>query len=295
MSTAVPPMPAEPWCSRTRACGRAYLLPGVPAESRNCPALAAIPIATVLTSLGISRITSWMASIAETEPPGELIHRLMSARGSSAESSSSWCISRLPLPSPQLLAQHDDALVHQPPDQLVLDAFGCGFVLMPTTVARVVAVTTGCSAAGGSACSRAIPRCSERSRGSGGGAPAVARMGPDEGVLVGTDAWPSQSCGCHWSRMRRGWPTAAPRRCSSAASTTPSPCWRRRLATPRRARTTPGLRPRCTSARAGRRGPSARVPSCERGGVDRFHQWRDDAVGPCHHSPRPSTSPGSWR
>ena len=99
MSTAVPPMPAEPWWSSTRACGRAYLLPGVPAESRNWPALAAIPIARVLTSLGISRITSWMASIAETEPPGELIQRLMSARGSSAESSSSWCISRLPLPS----------------------------------------------------------------------------------------------------------------------------------------------------------------------------------------------------
>ncbi len=38
---------------------------------------------------------SWMASMAETEPPGELIYRLISERGSSAESSSSWCISRL--------------------------------------------------------------------------------------------------------------------------------------------------------------------------------------------------------
>ena len=58
MSTAVPPMPAEPWCISTRECGRAYRLPGVPAESRNWPMLAASPIASVLTSLGISRIVS---------------------------------------------------------------------------------------------------------------------------------------------------------------------------------------------------------------------------------------------
>src|SRR3954471_1612085 len=80
-----------------RACGSAYRFPGVPAESRNWPALQARPIARVLTSLGIMRITSWIASIAGTEPPGELIHRPMSARGSSAESSSSCCIRRLPL------------------------------------------------------------------------------------------------------------------------------------------------------------------------------------------------------
>ena len=113
MSMAVPPMPAEPWCSRIRACGSAKRLPGVPADSRNCPALAAIPMASVLTSLGISRITSWIASIAGTEPPGELIQRRMSARGSSAESSSSWCISRLPSCLVERLAEHDDALVHQ--------------------------------------------------------------------------------------------------------------------------------------------------------------------------------------
>jgi hypothetical protein len=99
MSIAVPPIPADPWCSRIRACGRACRLPGAPADSRNCPALAAIPIASVATSLGISRITSRMASIADTDPPGELIQRLMSVRLSSADSSSSWCISRLPLSS----------------------------------------------------------------------------------------------------------------------------------------------------------------------------------------------------
>ena len=58
MSAAVPPIPAEPWCIRTCACGRANRLPGVPAQSRNCPMLAASPMASVLTSLGISRIVS---------------------------------------------------------------------------------------------------------------------------------------------------------------------------------------------------------------------------------------------
>ena len=42
-STAEPPIPAEPWCIRIRACGRARRLPFVPAESRNCPALHARP------------------------------------------------------------------------------------------------------------------------------------------------------------------------------------------------------------------------------------------------------------
>ena len=73
MSTAVPPMPAEPWCISTRACGSAYRLPGVPAESRNWPMLAARPIASVLTSLGMSRIVSMIARPALTEPPGELM------------------------------------------------------------------------------------------------------------------------------------------------------------------------------------------------------------------------------
>ena len=35
--------------------------------------LAASPMASVLTSLGISRIVSMIASPAETEPPGELM------------------------------------------------------------------------------------------------------------------------------------------------------------------------------------------------------------------------------
>src|SRR5437667_211633 len=37
MSTALPPIPAEPRCIRIRACGSAYRLPLVPAESRICP------------------------------------------------------------------------------------------------------------------------------------------------------------------------------------------------------------------------------------------------------------------
>ena len=103
MSAAVPPMPDDPWCSSTREWASAYRLPGVPAESRNCPALAAQPIASVLTSLGMSRMTSWMASIAGTDPPGELIHRLMSRRGSSADSRSSWAQSRLPAASSRVV------------------------------------------------------------------------------------------------------------------------------------------------------------------------------------------------
>ena len=113
MSIAVPPMPAEPWCSRTRACGSAYRLPGVPADSRNCPALAAIPIASVPTSLGISRITSRIASIAEHRAAGgvdpeadvgarvlgreqqQLVHSRLPLPSSSASPSTTmrWCSS----------------------------------------------------------------------------------------------------------------------------------------------------------------------------------------------------------
>src|SRR5215207_2433749 len=96
MSTAVPPMPAEPWCIRMRACGSANRLPFVPAESRNWPALAAMPTAIVETSFGIDRMTSAMASIAETEPPGELIQKRISRRGSSAARVTSCAQSRLP-------------------------------------------------------------------------------------------------------------------------------------------------------------------------------------------------------
>ncbi len=99
MSTALPPIPDEPWCIRIRLCRSANRLPGVPADSRNCPALAAIPSASVETSLGISRIVSMIASIAGTDPPGELIHSVMSARWSSADSRNSWPISRVPLVS----------------------------------------------------------------------------------------------------------------------------------------------------------------------------------------------------
>src|SRR3954454_12866091 len=78
MSTALPPMPAEPRCMRMRACGSANRLPLVPAESRNCPALQASPSASVETSHGTSRMMSRMASIEGTEPPGGLIHRAAS-------------------------------------------------------------------------------------------------------------------------------------------------------------------------------------------------------------------------
>ena len=73
MSTALPPMPAEPRCIRMRACGSANRLPLAPAESRNCPALQASPSARVETSHGTSRMTSRMASMDGTDPPGELI------------------------------------------------------------------------------------------------------------------------------------------------------------------------------------------------------------------------------
>ena len=42
----------------TCACGRLNRLPGVPAHSRNWPMLAASPMASVLTSFGMSRMVS---------------------------------------------------------------------------------------------------------------------------------------------------------------------------------------------------------------------------------------------
>ena len=50
--------------------------------------LAASPVATVTTSFGMSCITSYTASPASTEPPGELMNRQMSECGSSAERAS---------------------------------------------------------------------------------------------------------------------------------------------------------------------------------------------------------------
>src|SRR5690625_879373 len=55
-----------------------------------------MPRLTVLTSFGMRRMTSRMASMAGTEPPGEFTQKLMSPRGSSAESRSSCEHSRLP-------------------------------------------------------------------------------------------------------------------------------------------------------------------------------------------------------
>ena len=99
MSTALPPMPAEPRCIRMRACGSANRLPLAPAESRNCPALQASPSARVETSHGTSRMTSRMASMDGTDPPGELIHSATSAAGSSAARVSSCVASSVPLSS----------------------------------------------------------------------------------------------------------------------------------------------------------------------------------------------------
>ena len=58
MSAAVPPMPADGWCIMIRAFGSANRFPAVPTVSRNCPMLAANPMASVETSFGISRIVS---------------------------------------------------------------------------------------------------------------------------------------------------------------------------------------------------------------------------------------------
>jgi hypothetical protein len=99
MSTALPPMPAEPRCIKMRACGSANRLPLAPAESRNCPALQASPSASVETSHGTSRMTSRMASMDGTDPPGEWIHSAMSAAGSSTARVSSWVASSVPLSS----------------------------------------------------------------------------------------------------------------------------------------------------------------------------------------------------
>src|SRR5690554_2657245 len=99
MSIALPPIPAEPWCMSTRELGRALRLPFVPAESKNCPALYAMPKTSVETSLGIVRITSRMANMAGTDPPGEWIHREMPADGSSVASAISWVASSVPLSS----------------------------------------------------------------------------------------------------------------------------------------------------------------------------------------------------
>ncbi len=58
MSDAVPATPADGWCIRIRACGSAYRLPGVPAESRNWPIDAASPRAKVATSGSTSCMVS---------------------------------------------------------------------------------------------------------------------------------------------------------------------------------------------------------------------------------------------
>lgn len=98
-STAEPPIPAEPWCMRIRACGRARRLPFAPADSRNCPALHASPRASVATSLGMRFMTSRIASIEGTDPPGEWIHSAMSDASSSAASARSCVASSVPLSS----------------------------------------------------------------------------------------------------------------------------------------------------------------------------------------------------
>ena len=61
MSLDVPPKPPCGWCSSTRALGVMYRLPLVPAVSSSWPIEAAMPIATVATSLGIHCMTSKIA------------------------------------------------------------------------------------------------------------------------------------------------------------------------------------------------------------------------------------------
>ena len=58
MSIAVPPMPADGWCIMIRLCARLIRLPWVPEASSTWPMLAANPMATVTTSLGISFMVS---------------------------------------------------------------------------------------------------------------------------------------------------------------------------------------------------------------------------------------------
>lgn len=80
-STALPPIPADPWCTMIRLCGSARRVPGAPEDSRSGPVLHAIPNASVLTSLRIIRKRSRSASIAGDEAPGEWIQSAMSFRG----------------------------------------------------------------------------------------------------------------------------------------------------------------------------------------------------------------------
>src|SRR5690606_35035060 len=58
MSDSVPPTPADGWCMRIWQCGSTYRLPRVPAESRNCPIDAAMPIPNVATSHGMNCMVS---------------------------------------------------------------------------------------------------------------------------------------------------------------------------------------------------------------------------------------------
>ena len=84
--------------------------------------LAARPMARVLTSLGISRIVSMIARPALTEPPGELMYRLMSRPRVLGRQQQQLGADPVGDGVVDLLAEHHDALVEQPGDQLVVEA-----------------------------------------------------------------------------------------------------------------------------------------------------------------------------
>ena len=97
MSTAVPPMPADPWCMRIRECAQGVPLAVGAGRQQELACAARQPEGEGGDVVG-DRAASRRGSRASpgTDPPGELIQRLMSARGSSAESRKSWEQRRVP-------------------------------------------------------------------------------------------------------------------------------------------------------------------------------------------------------
>ena len=150
-STAEPPIPADPWCMRMRACGSANRLPRVPADSRNWPALHAMPNASVATSHGMSRMTSRIASMDGTEPPGELIHSATSASGSSSASVSNCVASRVPLSSSSRPSRTSTRRCEQGEPELFGEYRSLCFLRHGSSVRMIGRIRGGAAAVGGSA------------------------------------------------------------------------------------------------------------------------------------------------
>ena len=91
--------PRSPGASGSARAAARGACPSSPRTAGTDPALHASPSARVATSFGISRITSRIASIDGTDPPGEWIQREMSEASSSAASASSCVAIRVPLSS----------------------------------------------------------------------------------------------------------------------------------------------------------------------------------------------------